>query len=137
MGCHAETEKCRGFILASPLLQAAEIMRVPLEELVLQIHYLRLAPRAETFLARVLQPPPARAVEGALRMLREVGALTQEERLTPLGASHHCCPCHDSALQRAHVSRLVSLPCMPMAAAHDEFATLPQVCQVISTQPLF
>lgn len=65
--------------------QAPEMVRVPLEELVLQIHLLRLAARAGDFLGRVLQPPPARAVEGALRVLREVGALGEAEQLTPLG----------------------------------------------------
>ena len=59
--------------------------RVPLEELVLQVHLLRVASSAAAFTARVLQPPPAKAVDGALRVLREVGALTAEESLTSLG----------------------------------------------------
>ncbi|GAB4817860.1 hypothetical protein N2152v2_004906 [Parachlorella kessleri] len=66
--------------------QAPEMVRVPLEELVLQIHLLRLG-RAAPFLARVLQPPPDKSVTGAVRTLQEVGALTAEEELTPLG--HH------------------------------------------------
>ena len=86
--------------------QAPEMVRVPLEELVLQIHLLGLGPAAP-FLSRVLEPPPARAVEAALVSLRSVGALEAlsrknadadddddeegeyenqlEERLTPLG----------------------------------------------------
>ena len=60
------------------------MVRVPLEELVLQIHLLALG-RAAAFLATVLQPPPASAVHGALRTLRAVGALTHDEQLTPLG----------------------------------------------------
>ena len=72
-------------LYCSPVPQTPEMLRVPLEELVLQIHLLRLSRRAEDFLARVLQPPPARAVEGALRTLREVGALSEDEELTPLG----------------------------------------------------
>jgi ATP-dependent RNA helicase DHX29 len=67
--------------------QAPEMQRVPLEELVLQVRMLGVAPRASQFLARALQPPPAAAVEGAVRVLREVGALTETEALTPLG--HH------------------------------------------------
>ena len=66
--------------------QAPEMVRVPLEELVLQIQVLRLGPAA-TFLASVPQPPPPAAVDAALRMLRSVGALTEDERLTPLGAT--------------------------------------------------
>ena len=65
--------------------QAPEMVRVPLEELVLQIHLLGLG-RAAAFLATVLQPPPAAAVDGALATLRDVGALTADEQLTPLGA---------------------------------------------------
>ena len=41
---------------------------------------------AESFLSQVLQPPEPRAVESAVAVLREVGALTEEgEALTPLG----------------------------------------------------
>lgn len=65
------------------------MVRVPLEELVLQIHLLRLG-RAAPFLARVLQPPPDKSVAGAVRMLQEVGALTPGEELTPLGECGWC-----------------------------------------------
>ncbi len=59
--------------------------RVPLDALVLDIHQLGLGPAAG-FLAGTLEPPPAKAVAGALRSLRAIGALAQgEERLTPLG----------------------------------------------------
>ena len=44
--------------------QAPEMVRVPLEELVLQIHALGVGPAA-SFLARVVEPPPPRAVDGA------------------------------------------------------------------------
>ena len=60
--------------------------RVPLDSLVLDIHLLRLGPAA-AFLARTLEPPPPKALAGALRTLRQIGALAEpEERLTPLGA---------------------------------------------------
>ncbi len=65
--------------------QTPEMARVPLEELVLQVHLLRVASSAALFASRVLQPPPAKAVDGALRVLREVGALDAAEVLTPLG----------------------------------------------------
>jgi HrpA-like RNA helicase len=60
--------------------------RVPLEELVLQIHLLRLGPAAQ-FLGRVLEPPPPRSVAGAVAQLQSIGALTPAEQLTPLGDS--------------------------------------------------
>ena len=62
------------------------MVRVPLEELVLQIHLLGLG-RAAAILQTVLQPPPEAAVAGALATLRDVGALTADEQLTPLGGS--------------------------------------------------
>ena len=60
------------------------MVRVPLEELVLQIHLLKLG-KANDFLQQVLEPPPAKSVEGALTQLQSVGALTKGEQLTPLG----------------------------------------------------
>ena len=66
-------------------MQTPEMARVPLEELILQVHLLRVASSAAIFAARVLQPPPEKAVTGALRVLRDVGALTDDETLTPLG----------------------------------------------------
>ena len=73
--------------IAKPLLcvvQAPEMVRVPLEELVLQIHLLKLGP-AGTFLQQVLEPPPVKSVVGAVAQLQALGALTEQEQLTPLG----------------------------------------------------
>lgn len=80
--------------MAKPLLcvvQAPEMVRVPLEELVLQIHLLKLGP-AGTFLQQVLEPPPVKSVVGAVAQLQALGALTEQEQLTPLGesAQQHC-----------------------------------------------
>ena len=66
------------------------MVRVPLEELVLQIHLLRLGPAA-SFLARVLEPPPDKSVAGAVSTLQQVGALTSQEQLTPLGTAATWC----------------------------------------------
>jgi len=52
-----------------PPYQVPEVMRVPLEELVLQIHLLGLAPAAP-FLAAMLQPPSDKAVAAAVRSLQ-------------------------------------------------------------------
>ena len=67
-------------------MQAPEMVRVPLEELVLQIHLLGLGPAGE-FLEKVLEPPPKASVEGALTHLQALGALTPDQQLTPLGQS--------------------------------------------------
>jgi hypothetical protein len=50
----------------------------------LQIHIMNFGPAA-IFLGGVLEPPKPRAVSAAVEALQEVGALTMEEALTPLG----------------------------------------------------
>ncbi|CAK0787622.1 hypothetical protein CVIRNUC_010844 [Coccomyxa viridis] len=64
--------------------QAPEMARVPLEELVLQIHLLGLGPAAG-FLAGVIEPPPDKSITGAVSQLQGIGALTPDEAFTPLG----------------------------------------------------
>lgn len=66
------------------------MVRVPLEELVLQIHLLGLGPAGQ-FLEKVLEPPPKASVEGALTHLQALGALTPDQHLTPLGLSSRPC----------------------------------------------
>lgn len=66
--------------------QTPEIMRVPLEEMILQIHHLNLSNTADEFLAKVLQPPQKKSVIGAISNLVHVGALTKQEDLTALGS---------------------------------------------------
>ena len=73
-------------LLTCGCTQAPEMVRVPLEELVLQIHLLGLGPAAQ-FLEKVLEPPPKASVEGALTHLQALGALTRDQQLTPLGQS--------------------------------------------------
>lgn len=75
--------------------QTPEMLRVPLEELVLQVLLLKVGNNAGEFLSKVMQPPSEKAIEGAMRVLRQVGAVTVEnfvgdggsgeERLSPLG----------------------------------------------------
>lgn len=65
-------------------MQAPEMVRVPLEELVLQIHLLGMGPAAG-FLEKVIQPPPARSIQAAVAHLQALKALSQDERLTSLG----------------------------------------------------
>ena len=78
--------------------------RVPLEELVLQIHLLGLGPAAG-FLAGVIEPPPDRSITGAVAQLQGIGALTPDEAFTPLGA-----PAHMHAFLASTWGHL-SLPC--------------------------
>uniref|UniRef100_A0A8B9GX67 RNA helicase n=1 Tax=Astyanax mexicanus TaxID=7994 RepID=A0A8B9GX67_ASTMX len=64
--------------------QLPEIQRTPLEELCLQIKFLKLGPIA-SFLKKALDPPSDRAIELAITHLMDLNALDQNEELTPLG----------------------------------------------------
>lgn len=70
--------------------------RVPLEELVMQIHLLGTGPAA-AFLETVLQPPPPRSIQAAVSHLQTLKALTSDEQLTPLGIPLSDCT-HSSLL---------------------------------------
>ena len=61
-------------------------MRVPLEEVCLHIRKLQLG-LCKEFLGRMVQPPHAHAIEAAVSALTNIGAITEDESLTPLG--HH------------------------------------------------
>ncbi|SPN98918.1 related to helicases [Cephalotrichum gorgonifer] len=61
-----------------------EIRRVPLEQLCLSVRAMGIRDVAK-FMSRSPTPPEARAVEGAIKMLRRMGALDGEE-LTALGS---------------------------------------------------
>ena len=64
-----------------------EMLRTPLEELVLAVKSLSPNTKAATFAARAIQPPEARAVANAIDLLVAIGALRRrDETLTALGA---------------------------------------------------
>ena len=71
--------------------QLAEMLRVPLHELCLQIKLLQLGD-IEPFLAKSIEPPSAHAVKEAVQTLAEVQALDSEhaQMLTPLGHLYDC-----------------------------------------------
>ena len=64
--------------------QICEMHRVPLESLVLQITLLNLGDEM-AYLAKALSPPEEKAVKAAVAVLRSLGALTEDKRLTSLG----------------------------------------------------
>ncbi len=61
-----------------------EMQRTRLEEVILQIKILELG-KASSFLSRVLEAPSPESVALAIEMLKTLGALDEEEQLTPLG----------------------------------------------------
>ncbi|XP_047330338.1 DExH-box ATP-dependent RNA helicase DExH1 isoform X2 [Impatiens glandulifera] len=68
--------------------QLPEILRTPLQELCLHIKSLQLGAIA-SFLSKALQPPDSLSVQNAIELLKTIGALDDNEDLTPLG--RHLC----------------------------------------------
>ncbi|XP_028762861.1 DExH-box ATP-dependent RNA helicase DExH7, chloroplastic isoform X2 [Neltuma alba] len=66
--------------------QVPEMLRMPLVELCLQVKLLSLG-YIKPCLSKALEPPKVEAVNSAISLLYEVGALEGDEELTPLG--HH------------------------------------------------
>ncbi|GMI87912.1 hypothetical protein like AT1G58060 [Hibiscus trionum] len=66
--------------------QVPEMLRMPLVELCLQIKLLNLG-QMKPFLSKALEPPKEEAMNSAISLLYEVGAVEGDEELTPLG--HH------------------------------------------------
>ncbi|XP_047333624.1 DExH-box ATP-dependent RNA helicase DExH7, chloroplastic [Impatiens glandulifera] len=64
--------------------QIPEILRMPLVELCLQIKLLSFG-SIKAFLLKALEPPREEAINSAVSLLYEVGAIGNDEELTPLG----------------------------------------------------
>ncbi|XP_057519359.1 DExH-box ATP-dependent RNA helicase DExH1 [Amaranthus tricolor] len=73
---------------AMPQYQLPEILRTPLQELCLNIKSLQLG-AVGSFLSKALQPPDPLSVQNAVELLKTIGALDDNEELTPLG--RHLC----------------------------------------------
>ncbi|XP_047107788.1 ATP-dependent DNA/RNA helicase DHX36-like isoform X1 [Schistocerca piceifrons] len=78
---HLYTRAREMMLQAYPL---PEMLRSRLEEVILQVKILQLG-RAAEVLTRVMDPPDSRAVDLSLELLHTLGALDQDETLTPLG----------------------------------------------------
>ena len=61
-----------------------EILRTPLQDIALNIKLLKLG-KIKDFLNKALEPPPIDAVVESIAFLHDMGALDQNEALTPLG----------------------------------------------------
>ena len=68
-------------LLAHPV---PEMKRVRLEEVILRIKILKLG-RVGQFLKQVPEPPDEKTVDNSLKLMHTIGALDQDECLTPLG----------------------------------------------------
>ena len=64
--------------------QLPEILRTPLPELCLQMKYMHFN-KVASLLNRAMEPPDATKVEDAMKLLKTIGALDDNEELTSLG----------------------------------------------------
>uniref|UniRef100_A0A182Q0B5 ATP-dependent RNA helicase DHX36 n=1 Tax=Anopheles farauti TaxID=69004 RepID=A0A182Q0B5_9DIPT len=61
-----------------------EILRVSLDEVILQIKILQLG-EARSFMNLLLDKPPAEVIEESLQLLNQLNAIDDDQKLTPLG----------------------------------------------------
>lgn len=74
--------------------QLPEIQRVPLEQLCLRIKVLDVfvEQALESVFSRLIEPPALGSLDAAKQRLQDLGALTADEKLTPLGYHLACLP---------------------------------------------
>ncbi|KAI5399630.1 DExH-box ATP-dependent RNA helicase DExH6 [Lathyrus oleraceus] len=70
---------------ALPDFQIPELKRMPIEELCMQVNMLDSSSKIEVFLAKTLDPPVSESIHNAIKVLRDIGALSTDETLTDLG----------------------------------------------------
>lgn len=89
---HLFTSHCFHHQLAEQ--QLPEIQRVPLEQLCLRIKILDLFAEQplESVFCRLIEPPAEGSLDAARQRLQDLGALTADEKLTPLGYHLACLP---------------------------------------------
>uniref|UniRef100_A0A4W6FQP7 Putative ATP-dependent RNA helicase DHX57 n=1 Tax=Lates calcarifer TaxID=8187 RepID=A0A4W6FQP7_LATCA len=89
---HLFTSHCFQHQLAEQ--QLPEIQRVPLEQLCLRIKILDVFAEQplESVFSRLIEPPAMGSLDAAKQRLQDLGALTADERLTPLGYHLACLP---------------------------------------------
>ncbi|XP_023191635.1 putative ATP-dependent RNA helicase DHX30 isoform X1 [Xiphophorus maculatus] len=78
---------------AMTLFPVPEILRTPLESLILQAKIHSPNCKAVDFLSQVLDSPEPQAVRDAVQNLQDIGVLDKTETLTPLGERVACMSC--------------------------------------------
>ncbi|KAL6616121.1 hypothetical protein ACP70R_038391 [Stipagrostis hirtigluma subsp. patula] len=104
-----------------PDYQIPEIKRMPIEELCLQVKLLDSNCKIADFLKKTLDPPIPETVRNAITVLQDLGALTQDERLTDLGEKLGSLPVHPSTTKMLLFAILMNCldPALTLACAAD------------------
>ncbi|KAM3604387.1 uncharacterized protein V6R79_010386 [Siganus canaliculatus] len=112
-----------------------EILRTPLESLVLQAKIHSPHCKAEDFLSQVLDSPELEAVRDAVQNLQDIGVLDKTETLTPLGERVSCMSCDPrlgkvlvlSALFRCVLPMMSVAACLTRDPFHNSLQNRAQV----------
>nr|XP_029117614.1 DExH-box ATP-dependent RNA helicase DExH6 isoform X1 [Elaeis guineensis] len=104
-----------------PEYQVPEIKRMPIEELCLQVKLLDPDCRIVDFLQRTLDPPVPETIHNAIIVLQDIGALTDDEKLTDLGEKLGSLPVHPSTSKMLLFAILMNClePALTLACAAD------------------
>lgn len=77
-------------------VETAEILRIDLQQTCLSVKGLSGSPKIRDFLTQTVERPSPAAVDAAIANLTELGAITYEEEITPLGRLLNKLPMHPS-----------------------------------------
>ncbi|KAI3694040.1 hypothetical protein L1987_76998 [Smallanthus sonchifolius] len=101
--------------------QVPEIKRTPIEELCLQVKLLDPSCKIQDFLKKTLDPPVSEAIQNAITVLQDIGALSSDEELTELGEKLGSIPAHPltSKMLLFAISMNCLDPALTLACAND------------------
>ncbi|KAK4740463.1 hypothetical protein SAY87_032344 [Trapa incisa] len=104
-----------------PQFQEPEIKRVPVEEICLQVKMMDPHCKIEDFLMKTLDPPVPETMHNAILLLQDIGALSHDENLTPLGEKLGALPVHPSTSKMLLFSIMMNCldPALTLACASD------------------
>lgn len=117
--CYHLYSKLRAVSL--PDFQVPEIKRMPIEELCLQVKLIDPNCKIEYFLQKTLDPPVYETIRNAIIVLQDIGALSDDERLTALGETLGSLPVHPLISKMLFVAILLDCldPALTLACASD------------------
>ncbi|KAL5125751.1 DExH-box ATP-dependent RNA helicase DExH6 [Glycine soja] len=104
-----------------PDFQIPEIRRMPIEELCLQVKLLDPSCKVEEFLRKTLDPPVFESISNAILVLQDIGAFSNDEKLTHLGEKLGSLPVHPLICRMLFFAILMNCldPALTLACASD------------------
>ncbi|XP_062009081.1 DExH-box ATP-dependent RNA helicase DExH6-like [Rosa rugosa] len=117
--CYHLYSKLRAAALSD--FQVPEIRRMPIEELCLQVKLLDPDCKIDEFLNKTLDPPHSETIHNAISVLRDIGALSVDDKLTELGEKLGSLPVHPLTSKMLFFATLMNCldPALTLACAAD------------------